>query len=110
MSNYTPDRWVVIKITRAEDIMYRVFACWHGGYLGGDSWKLNSGITSVVRENDFYIFSGASGSTYTCHREQYGTNMYGHGVLSNIQEQAAEHGVTIEIMHEDTAFMEMVWQ
>jgi hypothetical protein len=110
MSNYTPDRWVVIKIIRTEDIVYKVFACWYGGYTGGDSWKVNSGITGVVEEDGCYIFSGSSGSTYTCHRERYGTNLYGQGVLSNIIEQASSHGVTIEIMHEDTAFMEIAWE
>jgi hypothetical protein len=109
MSNYTPDRWVVIKISHGENIVYKVFACWYGGYAGGDSWKMNSGITSVVEENNYYVFSGASGSTYTCHKEHYGVNLYGQGVLSSLIAQAGELGATIEIMHEDTVFTEMIF-
>jgi len=45
MSDYYPDRWVVVKI--GEENLYKVFACWYGGYARGDSWKLNSGITRV---------------------------------------------------------------
>ena len=43
---YCPDRWLVVKITTKETgkVHYRVFATWHGGYLGSDSWKLNSDI------------------------------------------------------------------
>lgn len=29
-----PDRWVVLKV---GDDLYKVFATWSGGYLGGDS-------------------------------------------------------------------------
>jgi hypothetical protein len=110
MTNYTPDRWVVIKISQREDVTYKVFASWYGGYADGDSWKVNSGITGVVEENSCYVFSGASGSTYTCHKEHRGTNLYGQGVLSNIIQQARGHGVAIEIMSEDTPFTEMAWE
>lgn len=80
---YTPNRWLVLKI---KDF-YKVFATWSGGYADGDSWKLNSGITKVYREGDYFIFEGVSGSIYKCHTKTYGTNSYGAAVLSNWKTQ-----------------------
>lgn len=110
MTNYAPDKWVVIKITHAEGIVYKVFASWYGGYTGADSWKLNSGITGVKYENDFYVFAGSSGSTYTCHKERYGTSLYGHGVLSGMIESTLGSGVTIEILDSTTEFLELTYE
>ena len=39
MSDYTPDKWVVVKITSDKNPpIHKVFACWYGGYAGSDSW------------------------------------------------------------------------
>ena len=58
---YTPDKWLLIKVN-GENPHYRVFASWYGGYLGSDSWRMNSGITKVTENNDSYLFEGESGS------------------------------------------------
>jgi hypothetical protein len=108
MSDYTPDRWVVIKI--GDENLYKVFASWYGGYGGSDSWKLNSGITSVAFENDVYYFNGSSGSVYECHKSCYGTNMYGMSVLSNMIDKAAKTGITIEILPEHTNWLEINYE
>jgi hypothetical protein len=108
MSDYTPDRWVVVKI--GHENLYKVFACWFGGYAGSDSWKLNSGITSAAFENDVYYFNGSSGSVYECHKDTYGTNMYGMSVLSNMIDKAAKTGVTIEILPENTNWLELNYE
>jgi hypothetical protein len=100
---YAPDKWVVVKIEGGEfPLTYKVFACWHGGYLDGDSWKLNSGITKVTKEENFYLFEGYSGSFYRCHENCYGLNMYCYSVLNNIIEKSKEAGVNVEKMPEDT--------
>ena len=110
MSVYNPDKWVVVKISGYNDHpepIHKVFACWYGGWAGSDSWKLNSGITKVTKEGYVYSFEGSSGSTYDCHEDSYGTNFYGMGVLDNMIETSAKHGITIEILNEDTNFMEI---
>jgi hypothetical protein len=62
MSDYNPDKWLVVKITGKDTPpIYKVFACWYGGYLGSDSWKLNSGITKVTEEDGYFFFEGSSG-------------------------------------------------
>lgn len=111
MSEYIPDKWVVVKITGYEDRefkpVYKVFACWYGGWAGSDSWKLNSGITKATLEGYVYSFEGSSGSVYQCHVNNYGTNMYGHGVLENMITKSKEHGITIEIMPYETNWLEL---
>jgi hypothetical protein len=110
MSDYTPDRWVVVKITAPNVLLYKVFACWYGGYAGSDSWKMNSGITKVTfnLENYCYYFEGYSGSVYGCYKDSYGTNSYGGSVLNRFIEEAAKTGEsTIEILPENTNFLEI---
>ncbi len=34
MGEYKPDRWVVLKITNGEKVIYKVMGGWYGGYLG----------------------------------------------------------------------------
>lgn len=111
MSDYHPDRWLVVKITGAEENpLYKVFACWYGGYAGSDSWKLNSGITEALMENDVYSFEGSSGSVYYCHKDCYGTNFYGNSVLNRMIEKAKDDGITMEILPEQTNWLEITYE
>jgi len=111
MSMYNPDKWLVVKIT-GNDLppVHKVFACWSGGYLDGDSWKLNSGITKVTDKDDFFFFDGYSGSTYACRKGMYGANGYGYGVLADMIDRAAERGITIDILPEETNWMEINYE
>ena len=102
MSDYTPDRWVVVKIVTAKERLYKVFASWSGGYAGSDSWKMNSGITHATVVDDRWEFSGYSGSVYSCHKDGYGTNSYGGNVLQNFIDQMPSQDAIMEVMPEDT--------
>jgi len=106
--SYRPDRWVVVKI--GDKNLYKVFACWYGGYAGSDSWQMNSGITKATLEGNVYSFKGASGSVYECHKDIYGTNMYGGSVLGEMINKAAENGVVMEIMPEETNWLELTYE
>lgn len=110
MSDYTPDKWLVVKITHGDESHHRVFGCWYGGYAGSDSWKLNSGITEATFKDNFYYFEGSSGSVYQCHKETYGANMYGMNVLNNMIEKSAKEGTIIEILPEETNFLELKYE
>jgi hypothetical protein len=80
-----PDRWAIIKL---PNDYYKVFGTWGGGYLDGDIWKLNSGISNVEQDENFYYFIGFSGSCYKCHKKAYGImTSYGLGVLNKIIKQ-----------------------
>jgi len=80
-----PERWVILKLPKD---CYKVFGTWGGGYLDGDSWRLNSGINKVEQDDNFYYFIGFSGSCYKCHKKGYGTaTSYGLSVLNKIIER-----------------------
>lgn len=102
MSDYRPDRWTVLRIHATDQIIYKVFASWYGGYMGADSWKLNSGITRATLVGDSWEFDGSSGSVYSCHKDSYGTNGYGGAVLSNLLLQAEKQGMQIDVLTKDT--------
>lgn len=75
-NEYRPDNWVIVKITNEEEPLYKILAGWSGGYLYGDSWKLNSGITEVALDGENEIlFHGYSGSVYRCRRNAEGLRM-----------------------------------
>ena len=111
MSDYTPDKWVVVKITALDNPpVHKVFASWYGGYLGSDSWKLNSGITKVAENTDYYFFDGFSGSCYACRKGSYGTNLYGEGVLNNLIDKIERAGGTCSILSEETNWLEINYE
>ena len=102
MSDYTPDRWLVVKIVTPKEQLYKVFATWSGGYGGSDSWKMNSGITRATLVDGSWEFEGYSGSVYTCHKNSYGTNGYGGSVLQSFIDKMHTQDATMEVMPEST--------
>lgn len=104
-SSYSPDNWVIIKIN-GDDPHYRVLAGWSGGYLSGDSWRMNSGITELKQNGDILEFYGSTGSCYHCHKDTYGLRMNNVGVWSRLQDL---HGDKVELMDEDTDWAKVDW-
>jgi hypothetical protein len=103
MSEYNPDNWVVLKVKEGKGTFpfYKVLAGWSGGYLSGDSWRINSGVTEVKDAGDYYEFYGESGSCYRCHKEGYGLRMNNAGVYKDLCLQQEFDGQII-LMPEDT--------
>jgi hypothetical protein len=99
MSEYTPDKWVVIEIDYEGVKTLKILASWYGGW-GGDvgtrpgswgnssGWRLSSGITEVEELEDSYIFKNESGSVYTCFKNRYGMSSYTGSVLKDFKKQA----------------------
>jgi hypothetical protein len=104
----TPDKWVVIKIGNDESTLYKVFASWYGGYLGSDSWKVNSGIVKVEEDEKYIRFYGYSGSCYQCVKGTYGMNIYSQGVLNNIIESARKMHTIVTVMDENTNWLKLL--
>jgi hypothetical protein len=94
-----PDNWVVIKV---DEDLYKVLAGWSGGYLDSDCWKLNSGITKVEEDGEYWLFIGNSGSVYQCHKEGYGVRMNIAGQVKQLKE------LGYEIMDEETDWIKLV--
>ena len=88
MSEYTPDKWVVIEIAMEGTNVQRILSSWYGGWAGSDSWRLSSGITEVEELEDSYIIKNESGSVYTCFKGRYGMSSYAMGVLEDFKKQA----------------------
>lgn len=108
MTEYVPHKWVVVKIINSEhEPIHKVFANWFGDYLNSDSWQLNSGITKVIKEGSDYCFHGYSGSIYRCNEINYGTTMYGASIIAVMIERVESNGGTIEILPEDTNWLEI---
>jgi len=102
---YEPDKWVLVKID-GIDPHYRVFGTWLGGYLNGDSWRMNSGVTSVEEEGDFYLFYGTSGSCYKCHKKSYGSSAFTSSVLASYVEDS--NGM-FKVIDQPNNILEMDW-
>ena len=110
MSDYSPDNWVVLKIKegKLDRGFYKVLAGWSGGYLDGDYWRMNSGITEVTEDGDYYEFYGQTGSRYRCHKKGYRLTMANCGVYNTLKENEAFEG-QVTLMPEDTNWMEVEW-
>ena len=105
MATYKPDCWVIISVKPLDEpVFYRVFATWVGGFAAGDRWKINSGITSAAKLENFLYFSGASGSTYICHGSGYGTTAYSAGILNGFI-RGAEGKALIEVLPASTDWL-----
>lgn len=96
---YHPDNWVVLKINRYGENLYKVLAGWSGSYLHGDSWRLNSGIVEVNETEESFEFIGHSGSVYVCHKGMYGLRMNNAHVVEQLKEV---FGGMISVMDENT--------
>lgn len=102
---YTCDNWVVIFFN-GDDPHYRVLVGTSGGYLDGDSWRMNSGIVRVEDADDFLLFYGSSGSRYRCHKRAYCLRKNNGGIWAELQEL---HGDKVKLMPEDTDWVNMDW-
>ena len=103
MSDYIPEAWVIIKIVneQSDKPLYKVFGSWRGGFATGDSWRLNSGISSVNEQEHGYVFNGFSGSSYFCYKKSEGSPMgsYNSGILAHLLKQLNnKDGITAELI------------
>lgn len=98
-----PDYWQIIKIEHKDSQpVYKVFATFTGGYLDGDSWKLNSGIVKVEEHDDHYDFFGYSGSCYRCKKGANGTVSYTQAVLDNFINLAKDQKAELTVLDPET--------
>lgn len=92
MSEHHPDSWVIVKIKQPDQpVLYKVLGGWSGGYLDGDSWRMNSGIVKVEKNGDYFDFYGDSGSVYKCHKDANTMRMSMAGVWNQLQTAYPEY-------------------
>jgi hypothetical protein len=100
MSEYTPDRWKLVKITNSSSkVHYRIFATWGGSYMYGSSWKMSSGCTPDSEQVDgVWNLPQSSGSTYRIRPESEGICGGWNGVLKTYNEEMESYGGKLEII------------
>jgi hypothetical protein len=97
---HEPDNWVVVKFPDH----YRVLAGWSGGYLSGDSWRLNSGIVRAEQDGQYWYFYGASGSYYSCRKGAYCLRKNNSYIYEQLQQK-----YEVSIMDEGTDWSKVEW-
>lgn len=108
MNQYSPDCWVMLRITTPTYTVYKILAGWRGTLTTGDSWKLNSGCISVRQgKNDYLVFAGASGSEYRVHPHAYRLSMTTAAMLKSFRDGVQDTGVEIEMLPEDTDWLKL---
>ena len=104
---HTPDKWAILKIQTKDDTIYKVIGSWRGGYLDGDSWRANSGITFIndVEGTDedisHYLIHGYSGSIYKCYKECTGMSFYTSNIVDRMIQQGAKSGHIVSVVDID---------
>jgi hypothetical protein len=86
MSEYKPDRWVIVRTHNDKKPFCKVLAGWYGGYLDGDSWRMSSPIESIEQNGDFYEISNSSGSKYLCHTDRNELTGVTAGIFDDLKE------------------------
>ena len=106
--SYQPDNWVVLKINinHEDKPLYKVLAGWSGGYLSDSSWRMNSGITEMKEDEEYYYFYGYSGSCYQCHKETQFLKMNNAYIYEQLKEK---FGDRINLMPDDTDYSKVEW-
>lgn len=106
MTDYTPDSWVILKMTHKDETFYKVLGGWSSSYLYGDSWRLNSGIERVELEDNVYKFYGSSGSVYNCSKDNYGLRISTANIWDKMKEKYPDQ---VELL-EDRDWSTMEWR
>lgn len=90
MSLYTPDKWLLLRMTSPRgQTAIKVLGSFYGGFAQGDSWKLSSGTTRIEDKDGVPHLHQYSGSVYAL-AGQEGTSMYTESVLRGWEENLAE--------------------
>ena len=98
MSEYNPDNWVIIKVTGVEEKdFYKVLGGWSGGYLDGDSWRMNSGIEEMENHEFYYSFIGSSGSVYNCHKQAERISMATSGTWEQLKAKYPDNLELVDV-------------
>jgi len=98
MSEYNPDKWVIIKFKGKDSTWYKVLGSWYGGYLDGDSWRLSSGLEKIEEDGEFYLMKNFSGSVYKCHKTSDGMHMTSSGVYQTIEQESKKVDIEVSLI------------
>ena len=95
-SLYEPDNWIILEVEHEGNTFHKVLAGWGGGYLDGDTWRLNSGIERIVTTEHHYEIHGYSGSVYKVGKGSEIIRFNISGVLEELMSSGIVKVVKIE--------------
>ena len=100
MSTYTPDCWELLRITTTNGkVIYKVIAGWYGGFSGSNSWKISSGIESVIEHEHYFEMPQSSGSVYNCGKSTRRMSGLMSSIYASFVDQLKESGsATLELI------------
>lgn len=103
-----PDGYVILKLEDGKDTIYKLFSCWYGGYLDSDTWRLNSGITKITKENDYYIVEGNTDTVYKIWEgNSIKLSNYCSAILDELLETAKTGNVKVTLINIETCKKEI---
>jgi len=99
------DNWVVLKMEGPQDTLYKLLVGTSGGYLSGDSWRMNSGITECkVNVDGMYEFYGYSGSIYLCNPKSYTLRHNNSYIYNSLKEKFGDKVLLMDDIDDWTEF------
>jgi hypothetical protein len=92
-----PDSYRILLIDTPTGQLIKLFASWSGGYLDGDSYRLNSGTEVIIEEENNYFFYGFSGSIYKLSKFTQGSlTSYSAGIYNRILSQEGVREISVK--------------
>lgn len=98
MNTYNPDKWVIVKFKKKDEVWYKVLGTWVGGYLHGASWRMSSGLEKVEDAGEIYKMHNYSGSIYECHKQMEQLHYVAAGILEQLKEQGKKEKVKVSVI------------
>lgn len=86
MTHYVPDNWVAMEVPGG----HKIVAGWSGGYLNGNSWRVNSGIKSIVETDTSFLVHGFTGSVYECRKSSECIRMNMMYIVRGLEDRGAK--------------------
>ncbi len=84
VDRHVPDGWVLGKYK--DDL--KIFCSWSGGYLDGESWRLNSKVRTVEVDEEEHYLVNKDVSEYFLHFWGYARiNPYNGSILSALEDK-----------------------
>jgi hypothetical protein len=97
LTMYSPGAYRVILIDTPTGQLVKLFASWSGGYLDGDSYRINSGTEVIIEEQNNYFFYGFSGSIYKLNKFTQGhLTSYSSGIYNRILQQDCAREISVQ--------------
>jgi|GEM_PF-1122445 hypothetical protein len=107
----TPDNWLGLHLKKDNIDIVKLFSTFYGGYLDGDSWRLNSGCKNIKKypdNKDKFLITGYSGTQYNIFKKNIGTSSYTSTILNEIIEKSKSENIEVFIIDDILKLQELL--